>query len=130
MQPIFAFEKYVYCIYFYSVTENHGLDVRFDDPTTGFFLRRTNAASSSSSSGVISSASAASVGTSTLGVASPTTSIILGTSGAGRNEILKEKGKTAAASAAAHDFQEKSTASVPTSRSASPVLGDILRSER
>ena len=116
----------------YSLIENHGLDVRFDDPTTGFFLRRTNAASSSSSSGVISSASAASAGTSTLGVASPTTSIILGTSGAGRNE-LKEKGKTAAA----HDFQEKSTASVPTSngyggwpRSASPVLGDILRSER
>ena len=112
----------------YSLIENHGLDVRFDDPTTGFFLRRTNAASSSSSSGTISSAS---VGT-TLGVASPTTSIILGTSGAGRNE-LKEKGKTAAA----HDFQEKSTASVPTSngyggwpRSASPVLGDILRSER
>ena len=111
----------------YSLIENHGLDVRFDDPTTGFFLRRTNAASSSSS-GIISSAS---VGT-TLGVASPTTSIILGTSGAGRNE-LKEKGKTAAA----HDFQEKSTASVPTSngyggwpRSASPVLGDILRSER
>merc|ERR1712223_1487154 len=74
------------------------------------------------------SVSAASEDGSTLGVASPTTSIILGTSGSGgsRNE-LKEKGKL--------DFNEKSSISVPTSsgygwpRSASPVLGDILRSE-
>ena len=75
------------------------------------------------------SVSAASEDGSTLGVASPTTSIILGTSGSGasRNE-LKEKGKL--------DFHQKSSVSVPTSsgygwpRPTSPVLGDILRSER
>merc|ERR1712223_698790 len=74
------------------------------------------------------SVSAASEDGSTLGVASPTTSIILGTSGSGgsRNE-LKEKGKL--------DFHQKSSVSVPTSsgygwpRRTSPVLGDILRSE-
>ena len=99
--------------------------MRFDDPTTGFFLRKTNAIGSNAMS---SASVSASVG-STLGVASPTTSIILGTSGSGgsRNE-LKEKGKL--------DFHEKSSISVPTSsgygwpRPASPVLGDILRSER
>jgi len=74
-----------------GIQENHCLDVRFDDPTTGFFLRKTNAGSSHAAS------SSASVGSSsTLGVASPspTTSIILGTSGSGvmgRNEQRKEK---------------------------------------
>ena len=115
----------------FFIAENHCLDVRFDDPTTGFFLRKTNAASSHAASSSASSAS------STLGVASPspTTSIILGTSGSGvmgRNEQRKEKSKL--------DLEEEKSgsggASVPSggyggwSRPASSVFGDILRTER
>jgi hypothetical protein len=56
----------------------HGLDVRFEDPTTGFFLRETASTTSPAQQTVAASTSSSSLGIEDV---FPTTSIILGTNG-------------------------------------------------